>query len=197
MGTGIRVFASLLPLGLIACSSNPTASVERGVRSDGIEVECQASGDDDVYVCTPDDGDADCESWEEGGPALVLWPPNHKLHTFSIDDCAALINACTDDGGYGDDEPTVWTIAAVTSDEPVDVGAGGDGHTPDYDVAIVDGTTVELRSERQGRGDGRVYRIELAGDDGETGVCEVHVPHDQGPTGGAVDSGEAVRVSAE
>ncbi len=52
-----------------------------------------------------------------------------------------------------------------------------------------------LRSERQGGGDGRVYRVNWADDAGVTGSCEFDVPHDQGPAHGAVDSGVVVTVT--
>jgi hypothetical protein len=63
-------------------------------------------------------------------------------------------------------------------------------------MAIVDGHTVELRAERQGGGDGRVYRIEFALD-GASHFCEVHVPHNQGPTAGALDSGTVETIAAQ
>ena len=103
----------------------------------------------------------------------------------------------TEISGLGWSSPVIWGdrifVTAVTSDE-ADNGRG-DGNT-EADINLLDDFTVELRSERQGGGDGRVYRIEYETDDGETGACEIHVPHDQGPFGGAVDSGEANRVDA-
>lgn len=170
--------------------------VSTGVRSDGVTVTCQDDGDD-VHVCDPqppaDDPPADtCDDWQDGGPALVLWPPNHKLYQFTLADCATIPGECTADSQTALD-PSAY-ILAVTSDEPLEVGAGGDGHTPTGDLAIVDATTVLLRAERQGGGDGRVYRIHFTDDSGAIGACEVLVPHDRGPFEGAIDSGEAVRV---
>jgi hypothetical protein len=86
-------------------------------------------------------------------------------------------------------------ITAITADEEVEVGAGGDGHTTDYDVAIIDDVTFDLRSERQGGGDGRVYRVHYTDDAGIAGSCEFLVPHDRGPVEGAVDSGVKVAVT--
>ncbi len=190
---------SSLTIGCVAGSGR----VETGTRSDGVEVACEAPPDDDVWVCNPEPGQDDPSMdppADEGAPptdtcegrsgALVLWPPNHKLHTIDVLDCAAL-TYCDDDMSF---DPSIWHIVAVTSDEPVDVGGGGDGHTDKFDMAIVDARTVELRSERQGKGDGRVYRALLASDDGDLAACEVHVPHNQGPVVGAVDSGEAERI---
>lgn len=211
---------------VVACSGGP--EVLRGTRADGLAVDCaptSTSAGDDIYECTPDDGDNTCESFEDGGPAMVLWPPNHKLVTISLEECAALDDGCDDDGGgdggggdgggdgggggdgaddgggggagllpLGKQALLDATITAITADEAVDVGHGGDGATKNYDMRLVDATTVEVRSERQGGGDGRVYRVHYLTAAGDVGSCEIHVPHDQGPFGGAVDSGEVVRV---
>ena len=87
-------------------------------------------------------------------------------------------------------EPVTLTITGVTQDEPVD--ATGDGATaPDAEA----GTTpneVQLRAERKGDGDGRVYRIAFTLSDGKGGTCSgfvtVGVPHDQGNGLAPVDS---------
>jgi len=121
----------------------------------------------------------------------MLWPPNHKMYAIGLAACARVRAACSTDVSAA----ASGHIVAVTSDEPLEVGAGGDGMTPTGDMDILDARTVALRSERQGGSDGRVYRIELASADGSTDVCEVHVPHDMGPYGGAHDSGEAVRIT--
>jgi hypothetical protein len=179
--------ALLVSLGsFAACSGGDSQS---GIRADGLAVTCTTEGDADteVYVCEPADGDQSCESPAEGGSSLALWPPNHKLHLIALADCAALPDDC------GTDLVSA-TITAITADEAVDVGAGGDGHTKNYDMRIVDATTVEVRSERQGAGDGRVYRVWFTNAAGTAGSCEIQVPHDQGPFGGAIDSGEVVRI---
>jgi hypothetical protein len=87
------------------------------------------------------------------------------------------------------------SITSITADEEVEVGAGGDGHTTRFDIQIIDGATFALRSERQGGGDGRVYRVNFADPmTGQAGSCEFDVPHDQGPAHGAIDSGAVVTV---
>jgi hypothetical protein len=101
-----------------------------------------------------------------------LWPPNHKLATIT-----ATVNV-TDNCGGGS-----YVLTSITSDEPED--DKGDGHTaPDIvgaDYGTAD-TEFQLRSERQGGGDGRVYTITYtAGDacDNTTpGVATVRVEHD-------------------
>ena len=189
---------------LAACTDEDM--VMTGVRADGITVNCEGQSDD-VSACTPQDGDNACETWEDGGAANVLWPPNHKLIRFTLADCAPITDDCTptDDGPIGDGpigltagtrtSATPSKITKITADEAVEVGQGGDGHTTDYDVAIIDDTTFDLRSERQGGGDGRVYRVHFLDTDGNAGYCEFLVPHNQGPVAGAVDSGTAVTVS--
>ncbi len=73
----------------------------------------------------------------------VLWAPNHKYRTIAA-------------------TPTVSSdvvsieLVSATSDEP-DNGLD-DGDTPN-DIVIVDDTTVRLRAERSGTGDGRTYTL--------------------------------------
>lgn len=179
-----------------ACSGDGRTSIT-GTRADGLSVTCDPTSTgsgDEIYECTPADGDNACEGFDEGGTALVLWPPNHKLVTVSLDDCAALPDDCPIEVAPSAQANLADAhITAITSDESIDVGSGGDGSTKDYDMRIVDDSTIEVRSERQGGGDGRVYRVSYETADGVAGSCEIHVPHDQGPFGGAIDSGEAVR----
>jgi hypothetical protein len=82
----------------------------------------------------------------------VLWPPNHKLVPVTITVDAS--------GGSGD---IACRIVAVTSDEPVSAARRG----PDWE--ITGPLTVNLRAERSGRGDGRVYTITVECED-EAGV---------------------------
>jgi hypothetical protein len=195
------LFASSLVLA--ACTGD---SAVTGIRADGLEVTCEAQGEG-LTRCTPADGDDKCEGWKDGGPANVLWPPNHKLVRLSLEDCANVNPGCEPPPpGEGGDiifasavsrqsAGAPVAITKITADEPVEVGAGGDGRTADYDVAIIDDVTFDLRAERQGKGDGRVYRVHYVDADNAAGACEFLVPHDRGPTGGAVDSGTAVTVT--
>lgn len=199
--------ASLLSA-LAACTDD---GVITGVRSDGLKVRCEEQGED-LSKCTPSDGDEVCETWENGGSANVLWPPNHKLVRFTLAACGVVTDGCSTPPPSqpqppAPDEPIILLgspapaagdpvrITAITADEAVEVGAGGDGNTADYDVAIIDDVTFDLRSERQGGGDGRVYRVHFEDADGVAGSCEFLVPHDRGPVEGAVDSGVQVAVT--
>jgi hypothetical protein len=53
--------------------------------------------------------------------------------------------------------------------------------------------TAEVRAERDGGGNGRVYHISFTADDGHGGTCSgevlVGVPHDQGVEGDPADDG--------
>lgn len=81
-------------------------------------------------------------------------------------------------------------IVGVTSDEPEN--GAGDGDTLNDIVIAADCKSLQLRSERMGSGDGRVYTITLrvADDSGNisTTTVKVNVPKSQnGST--AIDSG--------
>lgn len=116
--------------------------------------------------------------------ATTLWPPNHKMQSSTV-------------AAVGDDatEGVTLTIRPVVTD-----AAGGDGgaqHDPDYmwesspantgqGVATVDN---QLRAERSGRGEGRIYTVhftamfddgaeECTSEDGSQAPFVVTVPHD-------------------
>ncbi|MFP3915375.1 MAG: ExeM/NucH family extracellular endonuclease [Actinomycetota bacterium] len=97
----------------------------------------------------------------------VLWPPNHQYQT---------VNATVEATDNFDPDPSV-ELVSVTSNEP-DNGEG-DGNTVD-DIVIVDDTTFQLRAERSGLGDGRVYTVTYEAEDdcGNTtqGTATVTVP---------------------
>jgi hypothetical protein len=100
-----------------------------------------------------------------------MWPPNHELRSFSAAACAGLTDAC-------DPAPAV-RFTGASSDEPAD--SEGDG-SMSPDVAFDDASTVSLRAERQGTGNGRVYSLAWSATDRSgnavDGSCVVEVPHD-------------------
>lgn len=109
----------------------------------------------------------------------VVWPPNHKLFSVGVDGVAD-----------PDDPDVAITIVGVTQDEPVN--GLGDGDTgPD---AVLDGQSVMLRAERDGRGTGRVYVIHFLAEDASGAVCSgsvaVCVPRD-GRAGRCTDEGQS------
>ena len=112
------------------------------------------------------------------GTAL-LWPPDHKMAPVEI---LGVVKPSDDR----------ITIMGVTQDEPTN--GLGDGDTP-VDAIIHHyndrDDTVDLRAERSGKGDGRVYRIEFLVDDPEqavSGSIIVVVPKSK-KTDIAIDSG--------
>ena len=119
---------------------------------------------------------------------VELWPANHKMHHFAPLDCVDVMDVC---------DPDVWVVfTGATSDEALD--STGDGNTDPDIILTCDG--ADLRAERSGSGDGRVYTLSWRAEDaaGNTtvGDCHVVVPHDQGK-GEATDSGDAYSVSSE
>lgn len=111
-------------------------------------------------------------------PAL-LWPPNHKMVLIGI-------RGITDP----DNDPVTVTILKIRQDEPIN--GLGDGDTSP-DGSGVGTPTAKVRSERSGKGNGRVYTIDLEASDGRGGTCQgqvkVGVPHDQGNGKVPIDDG--------
>jgi hypothetical protein len=119
--------------------------------------------------------------------AHEMWPPNHKYETFNITDfvvsasdgCSTAININN------------VVILKVTSDETEN--GNGDGNTLNDIVIAANCKSVQLRSERDGGGDGRVYTITFKVKDATgnvaTATAKVTVPKSQGNGGAAVDSG--------
>ena len=129
-----------------------------------------------IRVITAGNSPPDCSGVTASADAL--WPPNHKLQTVTL-------SGLTDPDG----DATTITIAGVTQDEPVT--GTGDGNTSPDAASGTAPNEVQVRAERNGGGDGRVYRIAFTGTDTSgatcTGTVTVSVPHDGG--GPAVDSG--------
>jgi hypothetical protein len=105
-----------------------------------------------------------------------MWPPNHSYTPIAV-------NGLSDPEG----DPLTLIITSVTQDEPVN--NAGDGDTsPD---ALIGGSNVQVRSERSGNGNGRVYQINFTLDDGYdtcAGSVNVSVPHDKKSP--AIDDGQ-------
>ena len=119
---------------------------------------------------------------------ITLWPPNHKYATIDITQYVTIVSENCANLSASD-----VVITDVDSDEPEDAKGGGDGKTED-DIIITSCNTVDLRAERQGSGNGRVYTIHLELDDGNgnttTALLAVHVPKNQNGDP-AVDDGAA------
>ncbi len=118
----------------------------------------------------------------------TLWPPNHKIVLLEID-------GITDPDG----DPVTVTVTGISQDEPVKRTARGSGSTlPDGVLVDMDGDcspeAVGLRSERDGRGNGRVYVISFIATDpfGEecSGTVQVCVPHNKKSADDCIDDGQ-------
>jgi uncharacterized repeat protein (TIGR01451 family) len=115
---------------------------------------------------------------------IILDPPNHAYHTLTISDLVASASDSCD----ASVNINHVVISQVTSDE-VENG-NGDGNTLNDIVIAPDCKSVQLRAERDGSSDGRVYTITLQVKDSSgnvaTAVRKVFVPNGSSP---AIDSG--------
>jgi hypothetical protein len=101
-------------------------------------------------------------SYTFSGKSLVLWAPTHQYQTVKVADLIA---------DAGDSCATTLSrsnvvISQVTSDEPENMAGGGDGNTLNDIVIAPDCKSVQLRAERDGNGNGRVYTITFKVSDG-------------------------------
>ncbi len=107
-----------------------------------------------------------------------LWPPNHKLAGISI-------QGVTDPDG----DAVTLSVTSITQDEPVNGLGDGDTSPDGFGVGTAN---PQVRAERSGTGNGRVYRINFKGTDAKgaecTGSVAVGVPHDKKDT--PVDDGQ-------
>jgi hypothetical protein len=118
------------------------------------------------------------------GSTPSMWPPNHKYQTFQL---TGFVTGASDNCGGVSLSNVV--IEKVTSDETEN--GNGDGNTDDDIIIAANCKSVQLRSERDGGGNGRVYTITFKVTDSHGVVgratSKVVVPHNPGET--PVDSG--------
>jgi hypothetical protein len=112
----------------------------------------------------------------------TLWPPNHKMVDVGLN--FEVADNC-------DTEPDV--SIEVTSDEPTTTapGAGGSEHAPDAE--ITDDGRILLRAERSGKGDGRVYVINVNAPDecGNNSSLSIPVKVNHNKKKDAINSGQS------
>ena len=108
----------------------------------------------------------------------LLWPANHSMRAITIRGIEGEAAGAAE-----------ISVLRITQDEPV-TGPGSGNTSPDG--SGIGGAVAHVRAERDGRGDGRVYRIGFAATTAEGARCEgsvdVGVPHNAGQT--PVDSGQ-------
>jgi len=186
------------------CDSNPTIT---GTRSDNQPLNAPYPKGTTVITWTASDhasppNQSSCVQTVtvvDNEPPVIVFngqtpsmsPPDHKYHTFTPADFIASVSDNCDSISTSD----VY-ITRATSDEP-DRSAGSGNTTPDIVIAS-DCKSVQLRAERLGGGNGRVYTIyfKLKDTSGNftTGTAKVIVPVEQGGT--AVDDGPQFTVTS-
>ncbi|MBF0431135.1 MAG: hypothetical protein HQK83_07645 [Fibrobacteria bacterium] len=105
----------------------------------------------------------------------ILWPPNHKMQEVVIEANAA------DNSG----QPVVLTVE-IASSETLEFEKDGTP-IPDFEIIDIEQSTgtiiLNLRSERKGKGDGRIYSVTITATDNSgnssTTVVEIKAPHNQ------------------
>jgi hypothetical protein len=144
-----------------------------------------ASSEDTVVINVID---TTAPTLTSNGQVISIWPPNKKYHLFGVSD---LIASAADSCDASVNLSSV-VIVKVTSDE---------GAVSDNDIIIgANCKSVQLRADRNGNGNGRVYtitfRVKDAAGNTTTLTRQVTVPHDQGNGGAAIDSGVAYTVTS-
>jgi FG-GAP repeat protein len=139
-----------------AANDNFGASV--GIGGETVVVGALGGGDSQgsAYVFAPTNQPPDCSG---ASPSVsTIWPPNHQFVNVTI-------QGVTDPDG----DPVTITIDQIKQDEPTD--GTGDGHTcPDGQG--IGTSTAQIRAERSGQGNGRVYTIFFTASDGNGGSCQ-------------------------
>ncbi|HWN10344.1 MAG TPA: HYR domain-containing protein [Pyrinomonadaceae bacterium] len=183
------------------CDSSPTIT---GTRSDGQPLNAPYPQGTTTITWTATDDSGNSSSCTQtvtvtdnqnptivlNGQTPILWPPNHNYHTFQVTD---FVSSVTDNCG-GISVGNV-VITQVTSDESEN--GNGDGNTNNDIVIAANCKSLQLRAERQGSGNGRVYTILFSVKDGagntSTATAKVLVPKNANQT--PVDSGPQYTVT--
>jgi hypothetical protein len=101
-----------------------------------------------------------------------LWPPNGKL-------VRGRISGVVDPDG----DPVSIEVLSINQSQPTLSTAAGSGRSCP-DAGIIGPNLFELRSERDGTGEGRQYRVTFRATDSKGGSCQAAVslcvPHDKG-----------------
>ena len=177
---------------VLSTEAMPTLLLAPGIHTITLTVDDGVDGTatDDVMITV--NADVTPPELVLADEADELWPPNHKLHGYDVADLVASVE---DD--CGDLTEVDVAFGGATSDESDD--GRGDGSTKD-DVRFSDAChTADVRAERSGRGDGRVYELVLevvdAAGNRDEGVFTVAVPHDGAHA--ATDSGDIAEYASE
>lgn len=123
---------------------------------------------------------------------MTLWPPNHQYESVAVTDFVA---SASDNCDAGVNLNSVY-ILKITSDEAEN--GNGDGNTLNDIVIGATCKTAQLRAERSGSQDGRVYSITFKVKDsaGNFTTATAKVTVRKNPNSPAVDSGTAYTVNS-
>ena len=127
------------------------------------------------------------------GAPIAMWPPDHTYRTINVADLVTSVtDNCDSNVAVGD-----VTITSVSSDEPQN--GNGDGNTSNDILIAGDCKSVQLRAERAGSGNGRVYliivKVRDASGNVSTATLKVSVPQSQNGAA-AVDDGPNYSVAS-
>ncbi len=130
-----------------------------------------ADSDGVADFCDPDDDNDGCLDVDDATPftpnaaptieladGIRLWPPDFSYITLSVED---MVVGVMDNCGSPNTSAEV-RIQKVVSDEAEDAPGTQDGNTLNDILISADCRSVQLRKERMGGGNGRVYRVTLA-----------------------------------
>jgi hypothetical protein len=167
----------------------PGGGAEPSISADGAAVAFTSTGTN----LSPDDSDAVSDVFVRGTPNRPpdcskvrldpgrLWPADHSFRRVTATGAT--------DPDSGDSARLV--IDAVTQDEPVNPPGSAKTDT-DAKLPSPGSSSAWIRAERNGNGDGRVYRLHYTATDASGATCArwstVGVPHDRGHGATPIDS---------